>query len=142
MTGGWRAARALCAAMMVAWVTGCGLLPDVKDETASWSADKLYTNAHDALLEGNYTRAIKLFETLESRYPYGRYAQQALHPVAARDAQRLIEARRGRRVVHRSGCRGAAGGAETRRQRAANRTRGEHPQNAATAPVEHNGHVG
>ena len=30
------------------------------------------------MLEGNYTRAIKLFETLESRYPYGRYAQQAL----------------------------------------------------------------
>src|SRR5207249_6767927 len=27
---------------------------------------------------GNYTRAIKLFETLEGRYPYGRYAQQAI----------------------------------------------------------------
>jgi outer membrane protein assembly factor BamD len=78
MTGGWRAARALCAALMVVWLTGCGLLPDVKDESASWSADKLYTNAHDAMMEGNYTRAIKLFETLESRYPYGRFAQQAI----------------------------------------------------------------
>jgi outer membrane protein assembly factor BamD len=27
---------------------------------------------------GNYQRAIKLFETLEARYPYGRYAQQAI----------------------------------------------------------------
>ena len=63
---------------MVAWLTGCGLLPDVKDETAGWSAEKLYSNAHDAMLEGNYTRATKLFETLESRYPYGRYAQQAI----------------------------------------------------------------
>jgi outer membrane protein assembly factor BamD len=57
---------------------GCGLLPEVKDETSTWSADRLYQAAHDALLEGNYTRSIKLFETLESRFPYGRYAQQAI----------------------------------------------------------------
>ena len=30
------------------------------------------------MLSGNYTRAIRLFETLEARYPYGRHAQQAL----------------------------------------------------------------
>ena len=64
--------------LLVLALAGCGLLPDVKDETAGWSAEKLYSNAHDAMLEGNYTRAIKLFETLESRYPYGRYAQQAI----------------------------------------------------------------
>jgi len=57
---------------------GCGLLPEVKDDTATWSADRLYQAAHDALLEGNYTRSVKLFETLESRFPYGRYAQQAI----------------------------------------------------------------
>lgn len=78
MISNWRAARALCAALMVALVTACGLLPDVKDETAGWSAEKLYGSAHDAMLEGNYTRATKLFETIESRYPYGRYAQQAI----------------------------------------------------------------
>jgi outer membrane protein assembly factor BamD len=66
------------AALMILWLGGCGLLPDVKDETAGWSADKLYSEAHGAMLEGNYTRAIKLFETIESRYPYGRYAQQAI----------------------------------------------------------------
>jgi len=59
-------------------VGGCGLLPEVKDETSTWSADRLYQAAHDALLEGNYTRSVKLFETLESRFPYGRYAQQAM----------------------------------------------------------------
>jgi outer membrane protein assembly factor BamD len=64
--------------LLVLALAGCGLLPDVKDETAGWSAEKLYGAAHDAMLEGNYTRAIKLFETLESRYPYGRYAQQAI----------------------------------------------------------------
>jgi len=65
--------------MLIALATaGCGLLPDVKDETAGWSAEQLYRNAHEAMQDGNYTRAIKLFEALEARYPYGRYAQQAI----------------------------------------------------------------
>jgi len=69
-------ALALLAAALVA---GCGLLPDAgKDETAGWSADRIYKSAHDSMLEGNYTRAVKMFETLESRFPYGRYAQQAM----------------------------------------------------------------
>ncbi len=42
-----------------------------------WSAQKLYTEAKVELDDGNYERAVKLFETLEARYPYGRYAQQA-----------------------------------------------------------------
>ena len=57
---------------------GCNLLPEVRDETGSWSADRLYRTAHEALAQGNYTRAIKMFETLEARFPYGRYAQQAI----------------------------------------------------------------
>jgi outer membrane protein assembly factor BamD len=57
---------------------GCGLLPDVKDDTAGWPVERLYAQAHSALLEGNYTRAAKLFETIEARFPYGRYAQQAI----------------------------------------------------------------
>jgi outer membrane protein assembly factor BamD len=61
---------------------GCGLLPEVKDETAGWSAQKLYAEAKDNLNSGNYERAVKLFETLESRYPFGRYAQQAQLEVA------------------------------------------------------------
>lgn len=61
---------------------GCGLLPDVVDETAGWSAQKLYSEAKDDLNSGNYERAIKLFETLEARYPYGRFAQQAQIEVA------------------------------------------------------------
>jgi outer membrane protein assembly factor BamD len=56
----------------------CNLLPEVKDDTAGWSAERLYKEAHDMLTTGNYTRAVKLFDTLEGRYPYGRYAQQAI----------------------------------------------------------------
>jgi outer membrane protein assembly factor BamD len=71
-------ARLAAAALAALLVAGCGLLPEVKDETAGWSAERLYAAAHDELTSGNFTRAIKLFETLEARYPYGRYAQQAL----------------------------------------------------------------
>jgi len=63
-------------------LSGCGLLPAVKDETAGLSAQKLYAEAKDNLNSGNYERAVKLFETLESRYPFGRYAQQAQLEVA------------------------------------------------------------
>jgi outer membrane protein assembly factor BamD len=70
--------RLVAAAALALVLAACGLLPEVQDETATWSADKLYTNAHDALVQGNYTRAVKLYEQLEARFPYGRYAQQAI----------------------------------------------------------------
>ncbi|MFD1245951.1 outer membrane protein assembly factor BamD [Paralysiella testudinis] len=45
--------------------------------TQSWSVERLYAEAHDELNSNNYNRAIKLYEILQSRYPYGRFAQQA-----------------------------------------------------------------
>src|SRR5512135_279387 len=76
--------RVLGSVLLAATLTlgGCGLLPEVKDETAGWSAQRLYSEAKDNLNDGNYERAVKLFETLESRYPFGRYAQQAQLEVA------------------------------------------------------------
>jgi outer membrane protein assembly factor BamD len=60
-----------------ALLAGCGLLPEVKDETLGWSANKLYSEAKTMLGEGNYESAIAHYEKLESRFPYGRFAQQA-----------------------------------------------------------------
>jgi outer membrane protein assembly factor BamD len=71
-------ARLATIVFATALAAGCGLLPEVKDETSGWSAERLYATAHDEMSSGNYQRAIKLFETLEARYPYGRYAQQAI----------------------------------------------------------------
>jgi outer membrane protein assembly factor BamD len=62
-------------------LAGCGLMPD-EDETLSWSASKLYSEAKDAMSEGAYDKAIKYYEKLEARFPYGRYAQQAQLEVA------------------------------------------------------------
>jgi len=63
-------------------LSACGLLPDVKDETSGWSADKLYSEAKSELDQGGYANAVKYFEKLEARFPYGRYAQQAQMEVA------------------------------------------------------------
>jgi outer membrane protein assembly factor BamD len=70
--------RFAVAILFAAGISGCDLLPEVKDNTADWSAERLYKEAHEMLTTGNYTRAIKLYDTLEGRFPYGRYAQQAI----------------------------------------------------------------
>jgi outer membrane protein assembly factor BamD len=63
-------------------LSACGLLPEKVDETAGWSASKLYSEARDELSSGNYEKAVSHFEKLESRYPFGTYAQQAQMEIA------------------------------------------------------------
>jgi outer membrane protein assembly factor BamD len=64
--------------VVVSWLSGCALLPDQIDETKDWSAQKLYSEATSNISEADWEGAIDLFEKLEARYPFGRYAQQAL----------------------------------------------------------------
>jgi outer membrane protein assembly factor BamD len=47
------------------------------DETKDWGPDRIYSAAKDELESKNYQKAIGYYEKLESRYPYGRYAQMA-----------------------------------------------------------------
>lgn len=65
------------ALFLVLLLSACGLFPKEVQDTKTWSASKYYTEAKSELNDGNYAGAIKLFEALEARYPYGRYAQQA-----------------------------------------------------------------
>ncbi|HUX64462.1 outer membrane protein assembly factor BamD [Sulfuricella sp.] len=74
--------RLSLALILALLITGCGLLPEVQDETKGWSAQKLYTEAKDQMADGGYEKAIQYFEKLEARYPYGRYAQQAQIEIA------------------------------------------------------------
>ena len=69
--------RLFTALFIAAIVAGCASLGDTADETAGWSAGKLYSEAKDAQADGTWDKAAKLLEKLESRYPYGRFAQQA-----------------------------------------------------------------
>ena len=53
-----------------------------KDNTAKWDADRLYAEARAELNSGNWARAREYYQKLESRYPFGRHAQQALMEIA------------------------------------------------------------
>jgi outer membrane protein assembly factor BamD len=59
-----------------------GCASNIDDETAGWSAQRLYGEAKDAMSSQDWQRAIKYLEKLEARYPYGRFAQQAQLEVA------------------------------------------------------------
>jgi outer membrane protein assembly factor BamD len=52
------------------WFGGDKEEPDVPE-------DQLYQEAITALEEGEYGQAVKQLETLEARYPFGRYSEQA-----------------------------------------------------------------
>lgn len=77
-----RSLASLLALLLALFASGCGLLPEEIDETTGWSANKLYSEAKGAMSDGAYDKAIKFFEKLEARYPYGRFAQQAQLEVA------------------------------------------------------------
>lgn len=67
----------LIIAIVGSMLSACSLLPEEVDETEDWSAQRLYNAAKSALNEGDYNTAIKHYERLETRYPFGRFAQQA-----------------------------------------------------------------
>jgi outer membrane protein assembly factor BamD len=69
----------LCASIILA---GCGPAKDEVDVTADWSVEKFYLEARAELDDGNYLTAIEYYETLESRFPFGKYAMQAQIAVA------------------------------------------------------------
>lgn len=53
-------------------------LPGGSAPTGQMPVEEIYRNAKNELNDENYSTAIALYETLQSRYPYGHYAQQAL----------------------------------------------------------------
>ena len=61
-------------------LSGCSSLE--KDPTSKWDAERLYKEGHAELLAGNWTHGRELLEKLESRYPFGRYAQQGQIEIA------------------------------------------------------------
>ena len=63
-------------------LAGCGPAKEDLDLTADWSAEKFYISARAELAQENYLTAIEYYETLESRFPFGKYATQAQIDVA------------------------------------------------------------
>jgi len=72
-----RALSLVLAMLMTAALSGCASGPDSKDETLRWTPERLYQESKSEMSAGNYAQAVALLRKLESRYPFGRFAQQA-----------------------------------------------------------------
>ncbi|WP_348757013.1 outer membrane protein assembly factor BamD [Candidatus Methylocalor cossyra] len=78
--------RLLWMPLLALLVGGCSSFgkerKEEPDEYADWTAERFYTEAKQALMEKRYDKAVKLYEKLEARFPFGKYATQAQLDVA------------------------------------------------------------
>ena len=65
----------LLAAALLA--VGCTTTAIDPNEKSHWTTERFYKEAQNARMDGDYDEAIKLYEELEARFPYGRFAEQA-----------------------------------------------------------------
>jgi outer membrane protein assembly factor BamD len=64
----------LCAILLA----GCGMTNLFKeDDRSDYTAEQYYQEAKEELDDKKYTKAIELYQELESNYPYGRHTEQA-----------------------------------------------------------------
>ena len=73
------------AVFLLLTLTGCSLLtskPETDNPAKTVSAEVMYNDAMKNLKANSFEEAIKQFESLQSHYPYGRYAQQAQLEIA------------------------------------------------------------
>ena len=71
--------RGVVAAAAIALLGGCGIFSKggEVDRTANQPPQQIYSDAKEEAAAGRYGEAVKLLGKLESRYPFGAWAQQA-----------------------------------------------------------------
>ena len=77
---------ACCLILFLTVLTGCASLQEMlgsggsseQEDYTGWNADKFKIEAKTMMEAGNYDKAIKLYEALESRYPFDTSAPQTL----------------------------------------------------------------
>lgn len=74
--------KALILTLFIFGLASCSWLPKQKDVTKDWSAQRLYTAAKTKLNSKDYEQAIKYYQFLETRYPFGKFAQQGQLEIA------------------------------------------------------------
>ena len=77
-----RSVTALAAFALALTLAGCGLFGEKKDARKDWTAAEYYKAAKEEFDNHNWDSSIKLYEALESKFPFGRFAQQAQLEVA------------------------------------------------------------
>lgn len=77
-----RSVTALAALLVAATLGGCGLFKDKEENRKDWTAAEYYKEAKEQFDNRNWDAAIKLYEQLESKFPFGRFAQQAQLEIA------------------------------------------------------------
>lgn len=73
------ASRGAVAMLLIAALAGCGIFGQggEVDRTAKMTPNEIYAEAKDEMASGRYGEAVKLLAKLESRFPFGAWAQQA-----------------------------------------------------------------
>ncbi len=74
--------HSLAVFLLFTLITACSSSKPGADAAKNLSAEEMYNEAKSTLNEESYESAIKQLESLQSRYPYGRYAQQAQLEIA------------------------------------------------------------
>ena len=67
--------------LLIMTLSGCSSLGsffEEKDSTVGLTASQLYAEGKEFLDAADFNNAIKLFEILEARYPFGKYSTQAM----------------------------------------------------------------
>src|SRR5512146_1500702 len=77
-----RSVTALAALALSVALAGCSLFGGKDDPQKNWTAEQYYNAAKEQLDQQNWESASKLYEQLESKYPYGRFAQQGQLEIA------------------------------------------------------------
>ncbi|HET9578443.1 MAG TPA: outer membrane protein assembly factor BamD [Usitatibacter sp.] len=72
----------MAALLLSLTLAGCGLFGDKPDPKKDWTAAQFYQAAKEEFDNHNWEASIKLYEQLESKFPYGRFAQQAQLEIA------------------------------------------------------------
>jgi outer membrane protein assembly factor BamD len=67
----------LAALLLAAALGGCSFFNKVTDPKKDWQAPEYYKAAHDEFESGNWDASIKLYDQLEAKFPFGRFADQA-----------------------------------------------------------------
>ena len=72
----------LMALFTVVLIAGCGTSGPEYDPTANWNAERLFQDGKSEMNSSNWKLAKERFIAVETRFPFGAYAQQAMLSLA------------------------------------------------------------